>query len=58
MTFHVAMIINVQLVHFVQDLDSYLSTEKNGNTVWTSDFEGRKKTGLCDYFINVDMVDS
>lgn len=31
---------------------------KNGNTVWTSDFEGRKKTGLCEYFLNVDVVDS
>lgn len=31
---------------------------KNGNIVWTSDFEGRKKTGLCENFINADAVDS
>ena len=31
---------------------------KNGNTVWTSDFEGRKKTGLCEHFLNVDVADS
>lgn len=31
---------------------------KNGNTVWTSDFEGRKKERLCEHFLNVDVVDS
>ena len=25
---------------------------KKGNTVWISDFEGRKKTGLCEHFLS------
>ena len=32
--------------------------EKGNNDFSVTDFEGRKKTGLCDNFINADAVDS
>ena len=32
--------------------------EKGNNQFSVTDFEGRKKTGLCENFINADAVDS
>ena len=33
--------------------------KENGNTqISVTDFKGREKNGLCDYFLNADVLDS
>lgn len=36
-------------------LQMSIDYKKNETLVWVNDFKGREKSGLCDYFINVDV---
>ena len=37
-------------------LQMAIDYKKGEEYVWVTDFKGREKVGLCDYFLNVDVV--